>query len=340
IAGQTNSSLTVSNVYYGSADTYTVTATNPFGSATSSGATITVNYPPTFANLTNGLVLHLTFDTDYSDSSGHANNGTGVGAPTLVAGKIGSKALSVSTDTTNSIYNYVSLGAPSDLLFGSNVNFSVAYWVKLPAGYALGDLPFLSSAATSYGDFGVTFAPSYQRGGWSWSLANVAGDSSGLYGPDDSINDGAWHNLVHTFNRIGDGKTYLDGTLVSTSPIAGIGNVDSGLNYNIGQGSTGLYQESGSFAIDDIGVWRLELTDIQARSVYRAGQNSRSFDTFGPVALTINKLAGGDIEITWQTGALMQASSITGPFTPVSGAIAPYYRFTPAGDIKFFAVGP
>ncbi|MEO6035944.1 MAG: LamG-like jellyroll fold domain-containing protein, partial [Verrucomicrobiota bacterium] len=124
IAGQTNSSLTVSNVYYGSADTYTVTATNPFGSLTSSGATITVNYPPVFANLTNGLVLHLTFDTDYSDSSGHANNGTVVGAPTLVAGKIGSKALSVSTDTTNSIYNYVSLGSPSDLLFGSNVNFS------------------------------------------------------------------------------------------------------------------------------------------------------------------------------------------------------------------------
>ena len=53
----------------------------------------------TFANLTNDLVLHLQFDGNYLDSSGRNNNGTNVGATTLVAGKIGSQALSYNTDT-------------------------------------------------------------------------------------------------------------------------------------------------------------------------------------------------------------------------------------------------
>jgi len=345
LPGQTNATLTVSNVYYtSSSDTYTVAATNNFGYALSGGAVISVYYPPTYANLTNGLVLHLNFEGNYNDTSGHGNNGTPVGSPTLVAGKIGSQALSVSTDTTNSIYNYVTLGNPPDFQFGSSVDFSVAYWVKLTPGYALGDLPFLSSAVNSYGGFGVTLAPSYQRGGWSWSLDNSTGSGAGLYGPDNSINDGAWHNVVETFNRTGNGTTYLDGVLVNASPIAGLGNIDSGNTFNIGQvgnGAASLYSESGDFILDDIGIWRRALTEIEARSVYHAGQNyGRSFDVPGTIAMTINKLPGGDIEIIWEAGTLKQASSITGPYTPVAGAAAPYYRFTPTSAKAFYGVGP
>ncbi len=342
LPGQTNATLTVSNVFYtASSDTYTAAATNTFGYAISAGAVITVYHPPTFANLTNGLVLHLEFDGNYNDSSGHGNNGTSVGSPTLVSGKIGNQALSVSTDTTNSLYNYVTLGNPPDFQFGSSIDFSVAYWVKLPAGYVNGDLPFLSSSATSYGGYGVTFAPSYKLGGWSWSLTISDGTFAGLYGSDGSINDGNWHSVVETFNRSGNGSTYLDGVLVSTVPIAGLGNIDSGLPFNIGQGADGQYQESGSFILDDIGIWRRALTDIEARSVYGAGQNyGRSFDTFGPVSITINKLPGGDIELIWEAGTLKKSSSVTGPWTPVAGAAAPYYRFTPTSTNTFYGVGP
>lgn len=45
IAGATNSTFSLSNVTTGQAGTYTVTVSNPFGSTTSTGATLTVNTP-------------------------------------------------------------------------------------------------------------------------------------------------------------------------------------------------------------------------------------------------------------------------------------------------------
>ena len=341
LAGQTNATLTVSNVTYASAsDAYSVIATNAFGSAISSNAVITVYYPATYANLTNGLVLHLSFDGDYKDSSGHGNDGTAVGSPSIVAGKIGSGALSVNTDTTNAIYNYVTLGTPSDLLFGSDVDFSAAYWVKLPSGYAQGDLPILSSSSTSYGGTGITLAPSYQRGGWSWSIYDSTGTGAGLYGPDNQINDGAWHHIVEVFTRTNSCATYLDGALVSTVPISGIGSIDSGLTFNVGQGASGTYSESGGFLVDDLGIWKRALTDVEARSIYVVGQNyGKSFNTFGPSTLSINPGPNGKYIIAWQSGTLYQSPSPQGPWTPVPGATIPTYTVNPTGTNVFFGVG-
>jgi hypothetical protein len=336
VAGQTTSSLTINNLYYtDSGATYTLAATNAGGFAISSAATVTVYYPATFANLTNGLVLHLRFDGNYQDTSGRGNNATAVNSPSLVAGRIGSQAVTVNTDVGGAIYNYLTLGTPSDLLFSSNVNFSVSYWVKTPVGATNGDLPFLCSAVTSTFASGLTLAPSYQRGGWAWSL-----NGTGLYGADNSINDGNWHSVVHTFNRTSSGITYLDGVLVNTSGISAAGDIDAGNSFSIGQDPTGGYAESGSFTLDDMGLWRgLVLTDIQARSVYRAGQNNHSFDTFGPIRITLNRLGNGDIELIWEAGTLKSAPNINGPWTPVAGATAPYYRFTPGTGNKFFGVG-
>jgi len=336
IAGQTTSTITVTNLYYtDSGASYTLAATNSAGFAISSGATVTVYYPATFANLTNGLVLHLRFDGNYLDTSGRGNNATAVNSPSLVAGRIGSQAVALNTDVPGASYNYLTLGTPSDLLFSSNVNFSVAYWVKTPVGATNGDLPFLCSAVTSTFANGLTLAPSYQRGGWAWSL-----NGTGVYGADNSINDGNWHSVVHTFNRASSGATYLDGVLVNTTGVSAAGDVDAGNSFSIGQDPTGTYGESASYSLDDMGVWRgLVLTDIQARSVYRAGQNGHSFDTFGPIRITEKRLANGDIELIWEAGTLKSAPSINGPWTPVAGATAPYYRFTPGAGNRFFGIG-
>jgi hypothetical protein len=207
--------------------------------------------------------------------------------------------------------------------------------VKTPPGATNGDLPFMCSANNSTFGPGLTLAPSYQLGGWAWSL-----NGTGLYGANNSINDGNWHSVVHTFNRTSSGITYLDGVLVNTSGISAAGDIDAGNSFSIGQDPTGGYAESGSFTLDDMGLWRgLVLTDIQARSVYRAGQNNHSFDTFGPIRITLNRLGNGDIELIWEAGTLKSAPNINGPWTPVAGATAPYYRFTPGTGNKFFGVG-
>lgn len=351
LLGQTNATLTVSNLFYtASSDIYSAVATNAFGSAISSNAVVTVYYPPTFANLTNGLVLHLPFDGNYNDTSGRGNNGTPVGSPSLVPGKIGSQAVTVTNNvtfttngtaiTTNTTGNYVTLGTPSDFLFGSSVDFSVSYWVKMPAGALPGDLPFLCSATRSTGGFGVTLAPAYKTGGWAWSLDNSAKIGSGVQGPGNTINDGNWHNVVEVFSRDSNAYTYLDGVLVDTTSIAGIGDIDSGLAFNIGQDPTGSYPESAIFSLDDMGVWRRALTELEAESIYFVGQNyGKSFDAPGAVTPALYPLSGGKLGIAWQTGKLLQSPNVNGPWTPVPNATEPFFQFTPSSTNTFYGIG-
>jgi len=150
----TSNVLTLTNVSYADAigKTYQLVATNSSGSATSIVATLTVTPSPAFAFLTNNLVLHLTFDGNYNDTSGKGHNATAAGAPTIVPGIVGSGALRYSTEVDGPLghggnvtdANYLKLGIfppGSDLSFSNNINFSVAYWFKTPTNVGSGDLP-------------------------------------------------------------------------------------------------------------------------------------------------------------------------------------------------------
>jgi hypothetical protein len=340
----TNTFLLFTNLTYSDTGVYQLMATNAVGSAVSTNVTLVVVPTPAFANVTNDLVLHLKFDRDYTDYSGHTNNATAVGSPTFVAGIVGSGAFHYSTTvTTNSpnrkvvsAANYATLGMPSDLQFSSNVNFSVSYWVRFTG--LPGDLPFLCSALNSFSNPGFTFAPSYQAGGWSWSLGDVVTSSFiGIYGQDGSINDGQWHHLAHTFDRTGSGITYLDGFEVDSRSIVPAGDLDSGNSISIGQDPSGAYPEAGAGDIDDLGIWRRVLTPFEVYSIYSAGQNGASFDANGQVSLAVSSDAGF-VQLAWQAGTLYEAPDLAGPWSPVSGATAPYFRVSPTAARKFYRV--
>ncbi len=346
IPGGTNATLVVTNLSYTNSGVYTLAASNLVGVTTSTPATLTVGPSPTFINLTNGLVLHLKFDRNYLDSSGRANNAQAVGSPRFVNGKIGSGALHYSTAVDNSDPNnifvtaasYATLGKKPDLQFGSNVNFSISYWVRFTG--SPGDLPFFCNSINAFTQPGYTLAPSYGAGGWSWSLG-TSGTSSyvGIYGSSGTINDGLWHHLVHIFDRSGSGLTYLDGQFDDSRSVVGIGNLDTGEVTNIGQDASGAYPEAGQTDIDDVGVWRRILTDYEVAAIYLVGQSGKSFDTYGPVSLKVNYAAGA-IELLWEAGTLQQADDLLGPWSPVVGATAPYYKFTPGATAlkKFYRI--
>jgi hypothetical protein len=346
VAGATNSTLTLTNAALGDTGTYTLWATNPAG-VSSTNVTLTVLPTVGYANVTNSLVLHLKFDGDASDSSGRGNNGTLEGSPTFVTGMVG-KALHYSTFTatgasggavTNA--NYVSLGIPTDLNFGTNgSNFSVAFWISLPTNYLGGDLPFLSSAVGSNNRLGFTFSPSYDLGGWQWCLDDGTNDID-VNGANNSINDGAWHHLAFTFDRVANtGLTYLDGVLVQATDIAGLGNFDSGTNVCIGQDPTGAYTEPGSGDIDDLGVWSRVLAPAEICDIWSAASSAgRSFDTVGPaeVTITVTRTASG-VQLSWPNGTLVQSSALTGIWKAVPGATAPSYTVSPTNAAMFYRV--
>jgi len=237
--------------------------------------------------------------------------------------------------------NYATLGNPTDLQFSSNVNFSVAYWVKIPLfngnPATNGDLPFLGSAVGSFGGQGITFAPSFDAGGWSYSLNGIVQ----LYGAANSINDGNWHHLVHSFDRTGFAVTWLDGVQVDSRLMTGAGNLDTPGPINIGQDPTGAYVEIGIDDLDDIAIWRRALTAYEAYAIYYMATNSNSsFDTAGPVSLNIANV-GNTVQISWRPGAtlgtLLQADNVTGPWTPV-GVYVPVYQVAPGAARKFYRV--
>jgi hypothetical protein len=349
VSNATNDTLSFSTAAFGDSGTYQLVAVNPVGTNSSVSVALTVLPPVTFANATNALVLHLKFDGSYADSSGRGNNGTAVGAPTFVAGQVG-QALHYSTTTDNggsggnvTNANYVSLGRPSDLLFGSNTSFSVAFWVKLPRGYLGGDLPFFGSAVNSANSHGFTFCPSYTFGGWQWSLVEITTggvtNNVDVNGPDNSINDGDWHHFAATFDRAGAAAlTYLDGDQVSSNSIAIIGSFDTTNTVSIGQDPTGLYTESGSADLDDLGVWHRVLTPAEVYEIYYSGLHfGNSLDQYGPVSVAVTT-SGKNVLVIWQAGTLMQADTANGTWTPVPGATPPSYTVLPGAGAKFYRV--
>ena len=343
LAGATATALTVSNAYYTAAGAYTLVIANTAGSVTSSPAALTVMPAPTFANLTNGLVLHLPFEgtqlTDQlADTSGYSNNATAGGSPSIVPGQVGTNAISLSTSTAGStVINYVAVSSSPSLAFGPTDDFSVAFWVKysgLPH-----DLPMIGNSVGSTYQLGWVFTD--DLGKLECSLVSTA--NSGTYIMDPLPNspitdDGNWHNVVGIFDRTNQqAVVYVDGALAGAWSIAGLGTLDWGNAITLGQDPTFGYLVPGAYAMDDVGIWNRVLSGYDAAGIYAAGLSHQSFDVSGPLKITAH-LSGGHLEVIWQAGTLLQATQATGPYTPVPAAVAPFYRTTAAGSAMFYRV--
>jgi hypothetical protein len=371
ISGSSGSKLIVSPLSLADAGNYSVTINNVNGTTNSVVATLTVLDAPTTPPSIPGLVMHLSFDNTLVDATGRGNNGismhvtytaTNTAPPTYVSdGKLG-QGFHYSSDmgppngdgngaptTTNNFY--ATLGVRPDLMFGNDMSFSVAYWIRLPANYTGGDLPFFTDTVNSTFGSGFVFAPSFgptavgattgtNPGGWAMSVFDTGGNGVGFYGDVGSVNDGGWHHLVHVVQRGVSTVTYLDGAVAKarkqggTSIAAASASLDSSPANpaTIGQDPTGHYGETGSGDIDDLGVWRKALTPLEAASIYAAASiNGQSFSGTYPASISAEVLPGHQLRLTWPYGILQSATSVTGPYTTVSGASSPYTTSSATG---------
>jgi len=353
ITDETNSSYTISGVSFADVGSYILGVTNAAGSNYSAAATLTVVTPTGYANVTNDLVLHLRFDGDAQDSSGHANHGVPsvTTPPAYATGLIGSQAIELDTTlnvggTAVQTASYVTLGtvgsgAPTDLQFGSTTSFSVGVWVKLPVSGIPGDVPFIGTETNAANNPGWFFGMSYQDGGWQWNLNDGAGNNIGVSGAENSINDGNWHHYLVTVDRTANlANAYIDGVLLSSRSIAGLGNINNN-NYwpaVIGQDPTGLYPEASHFTLDDMGIWRRALTALDVVNIEAAGKAGNSFDTVA-VLLTISQV-GGNVVVEYPTGTLEQSDTVGAGavWTTVPGASAPSYSTPPTNAAKYYRV--
>jgi hypothetical protein len=229
-----------------------------------------------------------------------------------------------------------------DLQFSTNVNFTMAFWIRLPLNYQGGDLPFFATAKGSENNWGIVLAPAYgdgtavptanppNGGAWAASIFDSTAPTGGLLLYSDtqgSINDGGWHHLVYVCDRAKGLKVYLDGVLAGAktqagSTIVGIGSIDTGLYANIGQDPTGFYGETCSGDIDDLGIWRVALAPLDVASVYMAAQGGFSFNgtyTAPTASVSITNIAGTTIKYAGGAGSQFVLLSSPSVGAPLSG---------------------
>ena len=334
VPGATKSAFAISNVYFTDAGNYSVQVTNNNGLTNSAPAALTVLPVPSYANQTNGLVLHLKFDGTFADSSGRTNDAVAPStAPGFISGRIGQ---GVNINTTPGL-NYLTVDDPnSDFVFYETNSFTVGFWLSFTAGF--NDTPIIGNANNS------TYQPGWviteDTNQFEWTLNGLAGAGSVNADPVGGplINNGAWHHLVLSVNRdTQTASSYVDGNLIDKRSIKGVGSLATGYTMTIGQDPTGSYGNA-NFNLDDLGIWRRALSDYEVLSVYNAAAvANESFDVYGPIKVYV-KQVGTNIDVNWQSGTLLQSATVNGTYTPVAGATPPFYRTTASGPAKFFRV--
>jgi len=282
ISGATTTNLVFASIQASNAGNYAFIASNSYGMVTSAVAVITVSS----GNITDKLVAHYAFDGNYNDSTSSGANGSAVGSPTFESGIIG-KAVHLISANDLSTNNYVTLGYPDVLKFGTN-DFSVSFWTKIY--YEADDKPFVCNKDWgSGGNAGWVIAT--EPDGMKWNM-----NDSVKSGRKDSphvgskLEDQNWHQVTVTFERAGNGKIYIDGVLTDTTSIApsgaAIGSLDTddlGYSINFGQDGRGDYTDGGSAAadmlLDDVGFWTRILTPQEVSSIYVQGLAGKDLTT-------------------------------------------------------------
>ncbi len=151
---------------------------------------------------------------------------------------------------------------------------------------------------------------------------------------------------MYVFDRKTQVSVYQDGILaraykISGTSTAAASDIDTGLPATIGQDPTGLYQETGSGEIDDLGVWRRALTPLEAASLYTAGLNGQSFEDQPPLGNSkiIINTSGSNIQLLWERGTLQQAGSLSGPWNDVGAPATSPLTVTPT-ETRFYRIKP
>ncbi|NOV01053.1 S-layer homology domain-containing protein [Paenibacillus planticolens] len=221
--------------------------------------------------------LHLLFDNGFTDSSTSSLTATPVGNPTFVTGRIGS-ALSI--NSTGSAKQYVNMGKPDNLQFGTSTNFTLSLWVKSTG--VTSDPAILSNKNwSSGGNVGYALALHSDKG-LIWNY-NTAGGSR-VDAKIPNVADGAWHHIVVTHDRsTGRVDFYKDGipaavtnskgshynNIASTMSIVGqTGTIDSGLPTIIGNDGTGNYSAALQVQLDDLQILNRAVTAQEVLDSY------------------------------------------------------------------------
>jgi uncharacterized protein YjdB len=317
LAVTTSPTLTISDIQLGAnGNKYTCVISNQIGTATSSALVLTVVAPSAYQQ---ALLQYQPL------AYWPLNETTGTNAYDVIGGH-------------NGTYNggvALGQGGPANAMFGANslaVQFdgSDAY-VDIPEG------PFnITGAVTLVAWVDMSslngFEDVFGHGDASWRLtvnagnpgANDGGSTSGDANSTTSINDGAWHQLVYTYtgkpNQVNNGSLFVDGVLKAQNEINA---APAGNNLDVWIGGAPDYGTQRVFAGDiaDVSIMNYAFTTNQVTGLFNGTYVAPPVT---PGIISISK-TNSSVQLSWPSSAtLLQAPSLTGPWTTNAAATSPY----------------
>ena len=213
--------------------------------------------PLATANLTQGLLTHLSFDGNVN-SSLTGNGGTVSGNVQFTAGRFGQAGL-VATYGSGSVLLNDDIGAT----IGTATDLAVSMWVKY--GSAASDPAFFSNKNwNSGGNTGINLAyqPNNGQGGLDANFKASTGTRADVE-PFSGFEPGNWHHVVLNIDRDAATSVYIDGALFGTNTTSA-GSLDGAFNFRLFNDGTGTYSAGTGFTnlmIDEFSTWSRLLTN-------------------------------------------------------------------------------
>ncbi|MFC4993088.1 LamG-like jellyroll fold domain-containing protein [Rubritalea tangerina] len=265
--------------------------------------------------------LFLPLDGDTTDLSSASNDGTLAGSPQYVTHNNGQ---ALEFQDTASPHQFINLGSPSSLDFGSDTDFSVAVWVNNSGGFSdnrasggsADDPSIISNKDWNSGVNKGWIIAAGANGRWQWNIGD--GSSRVDYdGPAGEINDGNWHLLVVTHDRDGNATLYYDGAQVAIRDISSIGDINSGLATAIATDGTLGTNWPNWFTgkIDNPMIWNRVISANEVTALFNGETgNSNQPD---PIVLFNDSFESGDLASNGWTSA--NGNAATQPGSALNG---------------------
>jgi hypothetical protein len=329
----TNSSTFIlSDLQLADGGTYTVLVSNVNGTITSTPITVTVSTPTPYQQALLQLdplaywPLNETSGTTAYDLIG-GYNGT---YTNLNASGSYSQGL---TGPQGTIFGNNSLAAGFDGIAGIvdipegpfNIKgaITIVTWVQLQA---------VPGFAGLFGHGDPSWRTSVNGSGEVGAADGSAGDATA---PNTAtLTDLNWHMVAYTYTGVlgatTNGTLYMDGVPVASDTVSAL---PTGDNLDVWIGGAPDYGTARLLTanIANASIFNYALTGAQVQGLFNGVFVS------GPNYITIGR-SGSNVVLNWHSGVLLQSSSVTGPWTPVTGAVSPYTAPVTVGGSEFYRV--
>ncbi len=231
----------------------------------SKSATAIINLTPSPLVPPSGLALYWTFDTPddaggtAQDKSGNNGNGTIVGSPVQIVGKL-NEALSFNGASTSVTMN------PADGATAFNNSVTVAAWIKTTATSVEGIISKYNAAGYGWGYLLRTNASGTVELLLGWG--DVA-SGPGLATDTTKINDGQWHHVAAVLT-LGVGVTfYIDGNYSSATATNITAGGDNGSSLVVGVNPYTGFGNYFNGSVDEVRIYNRALNATEVNTVYQ-----------------------------------------------------------------------